>query len=881
MDAISKLSFPYYQNKDQLVLSLNKLTLTDENDTNRFIITLNNQFKSIESIEQINTQQQQQQATKSVPVQYIQNINQEQSTQFPLLIKINPLFYKLKFHISLKPGLINFNSKSLIIVKTTKDLSFVKDNISQNIKELEVSKIEYVNLPIDKENETFQKVIINDYYNSSNINNNNLNVSLWEYDSEKDNYHYLLNFSLFVDKLNKTEEIPEKHEKLFTLGDFKKEFYFNIEDGPELRKTFNDLENIAPKVKRIYLQLSDDFKIIESSIRRISHTKFMILEGVNSLMDCESNYLLNEMKFKQSFHQSFLKLFENFEKNLNFFFTEVCDSKFLTKILNQISSLDSEESKKQFENDSKEYYSWLNKYLSNEKERPESKLLNKRKIFELSKFDYLNQLTKFTNNQYINELTENLFKFVKLDYKHGLLNTSLYKNKKMNQLIENNYQIYLNVLLRFNSEKYKFRQMIEACATNEELTKLISYNKLNSSILSINEFIITNDNSDLLFSNEIPQFLNIDDSEISGILFTLGGQKKQGWHKEWVVVKNGQLIEFSDWRKGKTPINKPIEVSLSNIKPISYDKRQYCFEITTSTNSKHVFQAINNDDRNKWLKALYNAGQLVNTERIEKQHKKPGKLITNFEKPNILKQDRSVSPISIKSKLPTPIEEKDYLSLVKDLPDTNNNICVDCGATESVEWISLSNLACFCVNCSSCHRTIGSRVRSLKLDHFENEVELLLKLINNKLVNSVLEEKLTVKIKSNEPNESRLQFIKDKYIHKKFIEPIPDVNNLLIKSIQSINLPNVLTYILAGADVNLSIQITSSNINNQIVDLFEYSLRKYVELEKTGQKLFLISELLILNDCEIKDPKKTNKELDLSNEAINYWTYRYQKLNGT
>lgn len=67
------------------------------------------------------------------------------------------------------------------------------------------------------------------------------------------------------------------------------------------------------------------------------------------------------------------------------------------------------ELQKKFEADSKEYYSWLNKYLSNEKERPELKLLAKRKVFELSKFDYLNSLTKVTNNQYVNEVLENFF----------------------------------------------------------------------------------------------------------------------------------------------------------------------------------------------------------------------------------------------------------------------------------------------------------------------------------------------------------------------------------------------------------------------------------------------------------------------------------------
>ena len=89
-----------------------------------------------------------------------------------------------------------------------------------------------------------------------------------------------------------------------------------------------------------------------------------------------------------------------------------------------------------------------------------------------------------------------------------------------------------------------------------------------------------------------------------------------------MVLKKGQLIEYADWRKGRTPINKPIEIALANVKAITHDKRQFCFEVLTSTGSKHVFQAFDNDDRNKWVKALHNAGQLINTKRLEQAHAK-------------------------------------------------------------------------------------------------------------------------------------------------------------------------------------------------------------------------------------------------------------------
>ncbi|KAF8000235.1 hypothetical protein HF325_005164 [Metschnikowia pulcherrima] len=41
----------------------------------------------------------------------------------------------------------------------------------------------------------------------------------------------------------------------------------------------------------------------------------------------------------------------------------------------------------------------------------------------------------------------------------------------------------------------------------------------------------------------------------------------------------------------------------------------------TSLGQKHVFQAINDDERNQWIKALYNAGQL--TDRLIKKAPRP------------------------------------------------------------------------------------------------------------------------------------------------------------------------------------------------------------------------------------------------------------------
>ncbi|KAL6453746.1 LOW QUALITY PROTEIN: csx2 Protein csx2 [Candida maltosa Xu316] len=958
MDTLGKIAFPYFQ-EEYSNTTLSKLVLTDELDSKRTIVSLNEK-KQIETLSSIYTNSQQ-----PIPSlnSFIENPDKEEKSQFPLLIKIDPEYNKLKFHVSIKP-VDGFKSRSLLIVKSrgVTDVDLLKNQLydehSQDRSMSELSKLKYSKLPIDENNHTFQKVIINDFFDPKTVNDTKLTISLWEHDSESNEFCHLLNFSFWIDKITPIEtplnrssfSLPSRGQpleekspetKLFSLGDFRREFNINIEDGPEFRKTLAKLEDTIPLARKKYSALIDEFKTLETNVRKISASKIKIMEAIDGLIDLESTSLLRDFGFQHDFHVVFRSLFEPFEKNINFFFDKICDYKMLSKIFSNIglgnqleTSTVQADLQKKFESDSKEYYSWLNKYLSNEKERPESKLLAKRKTFELSKFDYLNNLSKVTNNQYVNGLMENLFNLNYDERNPRLLDYRAFKDKKSNQnLLGDNYQIYINALLRFNSEKYQFRQMIEACQSNEELTHLIRYNRLNHKSSSnhpsantstttsttgspadlvattTDDFIVTKENFDLIFSDSKPpsnESNNHDDSEMSGILFTLGGQKKQGWHKEWVVLKGGQLIEYADWRKGRTPINKPIEIALASVKAINYDKRQFCFEVLTSTGSKRVFQAFDNDERSKWVKALYNAGQLVNTTRLERtlgkdlsregRKKTIGKLITEFkEKPVIPGQDRSISPISLTSKAP-PVE-KDYLHMVRSIPNSDNTNCLDCGSSESVEWISINTLSCFCLKCASCHRNIGShitKIRSLKLDKFENETELLLKYINNRKVNSYLEENLSPdeKIDKDANNESRLSFIKKKYLDKKYKSIIPDVNNLLIKAIQRINIPDVLKYILCGGDINLSIQISIPNKNEYLViTLFEYSLRKYIEIKDSDdyefginhKKLFLISELLILNGCKVSEHIKDlqKEDLGLTEDAIEYWKIRSLKLSGS
>ncbi|GME83316.1 unnamed protein product [Ambrosiozyma monospora] len=210
--------------------------------------------------------------------------------------------------------------------------------------------------------------------------------------------------------------------------------------------------------------------------------------------------------------------------------------------------------KRTFEEESKKYYEWISKLLSSGKTKDE-KLLSKRKAFEASKLDYFNFLYDTTISLSLNFMDPES-DFVKS-----------YTNNR--------------------SQRFAVIRKIEGA---------INVSQLNAELLKI---------------TSVPSTA----ATKSGILFTQGGQGKSGWHKQWVVLQNGKLSEFMDWRKGTSRRNDPIDVSLCNIKPMDIDKRKFCFRVITSTGMEHYFQAISETDRDSWIQALYDAGQDIRYRR--------------------------------------------------------------------------------------------------------------------------------------------------------------------------------------------------------------------------------------------------------------------------
>ena len=108
------------------------------------------------------------------------------------------------------------------------------------------------------------------------------------------------------------------------------------------------------------------------------------------------------------------------------------------------------------------------------------------------------------------------------------------------------------------------------------------------------------------------------------------------------------------------------------------------------------------------------------------------------------------------------------------LKKPENKFCADCKRS-SPSWASI-NLGVFvCINCSGCHREIGvhvTKIKSVNLDVWPNEVLKNFQKINNKIANEYWEYKLkkfNFKAIQND-NYKLIQFIRDKYEYKKWVD---------------------------------------------------------------------------------------------------------------
>ncbi|KAM7222118.1 hypothetical protein V8F06_002390 [Rhypophila decipiens] len=287
---------------------------------------------------------------------------------------------------------------------------------------------------------------------------------------------------------------------------------------------------------------------------------------------------------------------------------------------------------------------------------------------------------------------------------------------------------------------------------------------------------------------------------------------KQGWHKYvpaqlthlqplirhrfWIVLDQGKLSEYSNWKQRLDLHMEPIDLRLASVREARNAERRFCFEVITPQ-FKRVYQATSEEDMNSWIMSINNALQSAVEGRAFKDKPAPspadsgfnkrdiGSILTGKSSHNQYNSNGFPSRRTTVGARPNTARGSSFednsdklLQMLRD-NDQGNVLCADCGGSNKVEWVSLNLAIILCIECSGIHRSLGthiSKVRSLTLDttSFTPDIIELFLLVGNRVSNMIFEARLdpAQKLTPQATREQRLKFITSKYVDRAFIEPI-------------------------------------------------------------------------------------------------------------
>lgn len=320
----------------------------------------------------------------------------------------------------------------------------------------------------------------------------------------------------------------------------------------------------------------------------------------------------------------------------------------------------------------------------------------------------------------------------------------------------------------------------------------------------------------------------------------------------WIVLDQGRLSEYSNWKQRLDLHMEPIDLRMASVREARNAERRFCFEVITPQ-FKRVYQATSEDDMTNWINSINNALQRAFEGRGAPQaaaatavalggetskHRNIGSVLTgksssysghnnhHHHSPsyglaagggNVGRRTTVGARPAYARTDSNSFEENPskLLQLVRDA-DQGNAWCADCGSNVKTEWVSINLGIVLCIECSGIHRSLGthiSKVRSLTLDttSFTTDIVELLLLVGNRVSNMVWEAKLDQSTKPlpQATRDQRLRFITSKYADRTFVNPIASTvshytspDDTLVASIKKNDVQGVLYALALRANPN-------------------------------------------------------------------------------
>ena len=687
----------------------------------------------------------------------------------------------------------------------------------------------------------------------------------------------------------------------------------SAEDGPVFRATMKSLEQ---KTGNMRVQIKKVLRKAEAAQQAQVDCNMAMRGFLSALQEASAS---NASAFKPALDHYFNRIAQRILQ----YETEnsVHLQKQIIEPLSKLYNMDikqAESKKKDFEDESRDYYAYVGRYLGQrqdslkDKKRAESdsKYQTKRRNFELKRFDYssfmqdlhggrkeqelLSQLTKYADGQaksflatakQVEGLTPQLDALVKevadADKEYKFQRTEREEKRRNLEKIATSYSEPDHTSHPPPSQAGGLSQNGTGYTSDTELGRADStgsqFGYSSSVTLSPSNSLAkhTNGNQSLSPANSVatahsnrfkgirdleerdPGTMGLDRSPSGqerkeGLLWALSkpgshidpvGINKQAWHKFWIVLDQGKLSEYSNWKDKLDLHREPIDLRMASVRIARDAERRFCFEVITPQ-YKRIYQATTEDEMNNWISSINNALQSavegrgfvatprsttgdpagrdigsVLTGKSSSQsgqhglhhsssiHSRPSeqsgvsRRVTVGARPSYVRSSSSSFDHN-----PTRLLEQIRSA------DQGNAWCADCNSNQKVEWVSINLGIILCIECSGIHRSLGthiSKIRSLTLDihSFTTDIVELLLLVGNRVSNMIWEATLN-QVQKPPPTanrDARLKFITSKYVERAFVAPItthssPD--ETLLTSIKRNDVQGVLHGIALRANAN-------------------------------------------------------------------------------
>ncbi|OXV06335.1 hypothetical protein Egran_05897 [Elaphomyces granulatus] len=730
-----------------------------------------------------------------------------------------------------------------------------------------------------------------------------------------------------------------------------------VEDGPLFRATMKALEqktgNMRTKIKKV-LKKAEAAHVAQLTCNDAVEA---FISALNDASTSNANAIQPAM---EHYFEKIAQQILNYEQ-----LSTIHLHKLVIEPLSRLYNNDikqAEAKKKDFEEESRDYYAYVGRYLGQrqdslkEKKRVESdsKYQAKRRNFELKRFDYssfmqdlhggrkeqevLSHLTKYAETQArtylatakkVEDMIPQLEALIReVDQVEKEFQFKRTEREEKRRALEKSTKTYVEpetisnpaVPGTSNGSHSTESELSRADSTGSQLRSVAS----NTSSISAQTIGALNQPSGITLTassvgsisspgqNRFKGIRDLEERDAScladadrsggpqkkeGLLWALSRPgnhidpkriNQQAWHKFWIVLDQGKLSEYSNWKQQLDLHMDPIDLRMASVREARNAERRFCFEVITP-HFKRIYQATSEEDMSNWITAINNALQSAvegrgippafTPQRDNSMHRDIGSVFSgksssysgqhshsapsNAESVN-RRTTVGARPSYIRTESGSFEDPAKLLRAIRDT-DQGNNWCADCGSTVKVKWVSINLGIVLCIDCSGIHRSLGthiSKIRSLTLDvsSFSNDIVEILLQIGNRVSNMVWEATLDQALKPlpQSTREQRLKFITAKYSQRAYVQPLshyPTPEETLLTSIKKKDIKGVLYGIALGANVN----VTDRSRNTHAIFLAlaasdpatPTSTPPALSNPYVKAKPFPIAELLVQNGAEI------------------------------